>query len=142
MTTGKKLKKQDWAPMSIPDAIIKKEEYLAAQDRRSGSSVGYILCDRNYEIFDDETEGDDAKPLTEQEAVHLDIPSKLPGVELDRKQNVPTIKEADTENSAVVESASAHTSSVRVEYHEVSTPWIFLYFLENYWTIVQLNTLI
>ena len=38
MTTGKKPKKRAWKPMPMPDAIIKRVEYLASQNSRSGRS--------------------------------------------------------------------------------------------------------
>ena len=62
------------------DAIIKIVEYLAAQERRSGSSGGWIFRSRNDDIFADGTEGDDEEPLIEKEVVQPDITANLPGV--------------------------------------------------------------
>ena len=63
LTTGKKLKKLAWTPIPMPDAIIKRLEYLVAQELRSGSSGGCRFCNRNREIYAYRNEGDDEEPL-------------------------------------------------------------------------------
>ena len=84
--------------MPIPDVIIKRVEFLAAWECRYGISGGWILRNRNHEIFSEGTEWDDEEPLIEKEVVHPDIPSNIPEVELEREQNVSAIKKADTDN--------------------------------------------
>ena len=82
MTTGKKLKKQAWIPMPMPYSIIKRVEYLAAQERRYRNSGEWISRKCNNEIFADGTEGDDEEPLIEKEVVQPDIPANLSEVKL------------------------------------------------------------
>ena len=68
--------------MPIPYAIIKRVKYISARERKSGSSGGWIFCNRNNERYDDGNEGDNEEPLVDKEVVHLDIPAELLVVEL------------------------------------------------------------
>ena len=68
--------------MPMSDAIIKRVEYLADRERRSGRSGGWWFCNHNHEISADETEVDDEEPLIKDEVLHPDIPVDLPQVEL------------------------------------------------------------
>ena len=95
----------------MPDAIIKRVEYLPAWDRRSGSSGGCIFCNRNHERFSDVNEGYDEEPLINPEVVHPDIPAELPGVELYSEQTMSEIQESDTNNPAAVESSASRALS-------------------------------
>ena len=79
MTTVQKLNKINWKPMTMPDVIIKRVEYLADLERRSSSSGGWRFCNRNHGIFAYRTEGDYEEPLIKQEVLNPDIPGKLPG---------------------------------------------------------------
>ena len=69
----------------MPDYIIKMVEYLAAQERRSVRSGRWTFRNRNHERSSDVTEGDDEEPLINQEVVHSEVPTKIPGVELDHE---------------------------------------------------------
>ena len=91
----------------MPDAIIKRVEYLSARDRRSGIYGIWRFCNRNHEIFSDVNEGDDEEPLIDQEVVHPDIPVKTPAVELECENTVSGFQEDDTDNPASVGVASA-----------------------------------
>ena len=66
LTTVKKLNKRAWTPIPIPDAIIKRVEYLADLNCRSGSSGGYIFGNCNHDRYSDGNEGDDEEPLIDQ----------------------------------------------------------------------------
>ena len=59
LNTVNKLNKKYWTPMPMPYAIIKRVEYLADQEHRSGISGGWIFRNHNHEIYSDGTEGDD-----------------------------------------------------------------------------------
>ena len=64
--------------MTMPDAIIKRVEYLAYQEHRSIISGGWRFSNPNHEIFLDVTKGDDGEPLIDQEVAHPDIPANIP----------------------------------------------------------------
>ena len=91
----------------MPDAIIKRVEYLSARERRSGIYGIWRFRNRNHEIFSDVNEGDDEEPLIDQEVVHTDIPVKTPAVELECENTVSGFQEDDTDNPAAVESAAS-----------------------------------
>ena len=59
LTTGKILNKQYWTQMPTPDETIKRVECLSAQERRSGRSGKWRLCNCNHERYAEGTEGDD-----------------------------------------------------------------------------------
>ena len=91
----------------MKDVIIKRVEYIEAQERRYGSSSWWRFRNCNHDRYADGTEVDDEEPLIEEEVVHPDIPTDLPGVELDREQTVSEIQEADNDNPEAVEADAA-----------------------------------
>jgi hypothetical protein len=80
LTTGKKIKQQEWTEYpAVPDSIIKKVQQLAARDNRYGN---LSFANRHGDLFgwNDEVDKEYDQMLVERTNPHPDLPAELPGV--------------------------------------------------------------